>query len=163
MTEKRHTDAEVAAVAQAMRDANTREAWAEAQGIPFGRFARAALDAIATARQGEPVHASQAPTDRADTDPLSQRVHALIFNGLTGAITEFMPLSERTRVSEAVYESLRAGGVEARLAVNVDQVEAICVHCGGPIHLPDGRRWRHQWTTQAACANGRTVATPSEG
>ncbi len=49
------------------------------------------------------------------TDPVSERVYSLIFTGLTGALTDFMPLSERARVSEAVYESLRAGGVEVRI------------------------------------------------
>jgi len=50
------------------------------------------------------------------TDPVSERVYSLIFNGLTAGLTEFMPLSERARVSEAIYKSLRQGGIEVRLS-----------------------------------------------
>jgi hypothetical protein len=48
------------------------------------------------------------------SDPVSERVYSLIFNGLTAALTDFMPLTERARVSEAIYESLRTGGIEVR-------------------------------------------------
>lgn len=51
------------------------------------------------------------PWANPETDPIARRVNALIFNGLTGALTEFMPLSERARVADAIHASLRDGGV----------------------------------------------------
>jgi hypothetical protein len=54
----------------------------------------------------------QRPWANPQADPISKRAYALIFNGLTGALTEFMPLSQRARVSEAIFASLRDGGIE---------------------------------------------------
>jgi hypothetical protein len=48
------------------------------------------------------------------TDPAAQRAYGLIFNGLTGALTEFMPLPERARLAQAIFASLVDGGVEFR-------------------------------------------------
>jgi len=48
-------------------------------------------------------------------DPVSRRVYALIFNGLSGALKDFMLLSERARVAAAIYDSLVDGGIEVRL------------------------------------------------
>jgi hypothetical protein len=61
-------------------------------------------------------------------DPISQRVYALIFNGVTRASSsatderDWIRLSERERIAEAVYAELRAGGIEIRLA---DGLEAL--------------------------------------
>ena len=81
------------------------------------------------------------------TDPVSQRVHALIFNGLSAALTDdqWMPLSERARIADAIYDSLRAGDVEVRLRGEVPldfdwgivaasgsgQIGGSCRVCGG--------------------------------
>lgn len=48
------------------------------------------------------------------TDPASQRAYSLIFNGLSGALTEFTVLSERARIAQAIFDSLIGGGVEFR-------------------------------------------------
>lgn len=62
-----------------------------------------------------------APINRG-TDGLSQRVYALIFNGITRASSVatdrhdgWLPLSERERYAEAVYAELAAGNIEFRL------------------------------------------------
>lgn len=54
-----------------------------------------------------------APINRG-SDPASERVYSLIFNGLTAGVNQFMPLSERERVTEVIYDTLRRGGVEVR-------------------------------------------------
>lgn len=64
-----------------------------------------------------------APLNRG-TDPVSQRVYALILNGITRATTlteanaddSWMRYSERERIADAVYAELREGGIEIRLA-----------------------------------------------
>ncbi|MFG3709497.1 hypothetical protein [Micromonospora sp. NPDC047730] len=43
------TDTQIADLAQYLRDANTREAWAAEQGIPFGHFARVARASLVAA------------------------------------------------------------------------------------------------------------------
>lgn len=54
-------------------------------------------------------------------DSLSKRVYALIFNGITRASSsatddrDWIRLSERERIAEAVYAELRAGNIEFRL------------------------------------------------
>ena len=54
-------------------------------------------------------------------DKLSARIHALIFNGITRASSsaaddrDWIRLSERERIAEAVYAELRAGNIEFRL------------------------------------------------
>lgn len=58
------------------------------------------------------------------TDLVSSRVYALIFNGLTGALRDFMPLSERERVTSAIYDALADGGVEVRLTSGLDRLRA---------------------------------------
>lgn len=63
----------------------------------------------------DPQPINPAPWLNRGTDPVSRRVYALIFNGLTGALTDFMPLSERERLSSAIYDSLRTGGVEVHV------------------------------------------------
>lgn len=56
------------------------------------------------------------------TDPVSQRVYALIFNGVTRASStaaderDWIRLGERERITECVYAELREGGIEIRLA-----------------------------------------------
>jgi hypothetical protein len=53
--------------------------------------------------------------------PLAERVYALIFNGITHASStatderDWIRLSERERIAEAVYAGLRAGNIEFRL------------------------------------------------
>ena len=53
--------------------------------------------------------------------PLSRRVRALIFNGITHASSaathdaDWIRLSERQRIADAVYAELSAGGIEFRL------------------------------------------------
>lgn len=53
--------------------------------------------------------------------PLAERVYALIFNGITKASSaaiddgDWIRLSERERIAEAVYAELRAGNIEFRL------------------------------------------------
>lgn len=52
---------------------------------------------------------------------LSQRIRALIFNGITHASSmaahehDWIRLSERSRIADAVYSELAAGGIEFRL------------------------------------------------
>lgn len=48
----------------------------------------------------------------------TQRVYALIFNGITHGSSDdyWLPLSERERLAAAVYAELLAGGVEVRPA-----------------------------------------------
>ncbi|MEU4558555.1 hypothetical protein AB0F72_09195 [Actinoplanes sp. NPDC023936] len=69
------------------------------------------------------------------TEPMSiaSRVHALIFNGITRASStatderDWIRLSERERIAEAVYAELRAGNIEFRLgplALLAEAVEA---------------------------------------
>jgi hypothetical protein len=54
-------------------------------------------------------------------DPLSERIHALIFNGITHASStatderDWIRLSERERIAQAVFAELRAGNIEFRL------------------------------------------------
>ena len=64
-------------------------------------------------------------------DPLSRRIHALIFNGVTRASATradfWMLLSERERMARAVYDELRKGNIEFRLgglALLAEAVEA---------------------------------------
>lgn len=64
------------------------------------------------------------------TDPVSQRVYALIFNGLTRACCsadehDWMRLSERERLAAAVYAELREGGIEIRLADGLAVLRAV--------------------------------------
>jgi hypothetical protein len=55
------------------------------------------------------------------TDGLSQRVYALIFNGITQSSSsatderDWIRLSERERIAAAVYAELRAGNIEFRM------------------------------------------------
>lgn len=54
-------------------------------------------------------------------DPISERVYALIFNGITRASStakdeaDWIRLTERERFATAVFEELRAGNIEFRL------------------------------------------------
>lgn len=54
-------------------------------------------------------------------DSISERVYALIFNGITRAGSApadadfWLPLSARERLAEAAYAELRAGNIEFRL------------------------------------------------
>lgn len=96
---------------------------------------------------------------------LTERVHALVFNGITAASAEsdgfdsWLPLSERERFARAVVDELRAGNIEFRLgglALLAEAVEAeqrgpdlsrfeICaVHSFGPtldLHCTGCHRW----------------------
>jgi hypothetical protein len=67
-----------------------------------------------------------APINRG-TDPLSQRVYALIFNGITrGQADEYwMPLSVRERLTAAVYDELLSGGVEVRMADGLAELRRV--------------------------------------
>lgn len=72
------------------------------------------------------------PTDRAPsnrgTDPTSQRVYALIFNGVTRGTVgagQFMLLSDRERVASAVYEELASGGVSFRVEDGLDRLRRV--------------------------------------
>lgn len=51
-------------------------------------------------------------------DPVSRNVYALIFNALTEALNDdqWMPLSERERITASIYDHLREAGVDVRLA-----------------------------------------------
>jgi hypothetical protein len=70
-----------------------------------------------------------------------ERVYALIFNGITHASStaaderDWIRLSERERIAEAVYAELRTGNVEFRFADLEGQlaVPRICGHCQRPI------------------------------
>lgn len=66
------------------------------------------------------------------TDPVSQRTYALIFNGLTKALTaeQWMPLSERSRVAAAIFDELRSGGVEVRLTSGLERLRAVAPTAG---------------------------------
>lgn len=64
---------------------------------------------------------------------IDERIHALIFNGITRASSEsdgfdsWLPLSERERFARAVVAELRAGNIEFRLgglALLAEAVEA---------------------------------------
>jgi hypothetical protein len=57
-------------------------------------------------------------------DPVSERAYSLIFNGLTLALTagQWMPLSGRARVSQAIYDELRTGGLELRFADGLEML-----------------------------------------
>ena len=65
------------------------------------------------------------------TDPVSQRVYALIFNGVTRASStaederDWIRLSERERIAEAVYEELRNGGVEIQIEDGLDVLRRV--------------------------------------
>lgn len=61
------------------------------------------------------------------TEPVSRRVYALIFNGLTLALTaeQWMPLDERERVTAAIYDALSAGGIEVRLADGLERLRRV--------------------------------------
>ncbi|MDH6460131.1 hypothetical protein M2302_000282 [Micromonospora sp. A200] len=60
-------------------------------------------------------------------DPVSERAYSLIFNGLTAALREdqWMPLSERARVSQAIYDSLRTGGLEVRFVDGLEMLRLV--------------------------------------
>jgi hypothetical protein len=52
------------------------------------------------------------------TASMTQRIHALVFNGITKASSSggyWLPLSERERLTKAVLAELRAGNIEFRL------------------------------------------------
>ncbi|MCW2768523.1 MAG: hypothetical protein JWO11_4482 [Nocardioides sp.] len=91
-------------------------------------------------------------------DSLSERIHALIFNGITRASAQradfWMPLTERERMTQAVYAELRAGNIEFRLGGLALLAEAVdhearltagtqptCLgrdmDCGRPLPCPD--------------------------
>lgn len=61
------------------------------------------------------------------TDPISRRVYALIFCGITRGQTDEhrLPLSQRERLTVAVYDELRAGGVEVRMADGLEQLRQV--------------------------------------
>lgn len=84
---------------------------------------------------------------------IADRVYALIFNGLTRATTEadehdWMRLSERERLAEAVYAELRAGNIEFRLgplALLAETVDSCTCTVAGPdpaCPVHQGRRAR---------------------
>lgn len=76
-------------------------------------------------------------TDR-PTDSTSERVYALIFNGITHASAEsdsfdsWLPLSERERFAGAVFAELRAGNIEFRLGGLALLAEAVHAEVGFP-------------------------------
>jgi len=53
---------------------------------------------------------------------LAERIHALVFNGITAASSaaidegDWIRLSERERIAKAVVDELAAGGIEVRFA-----------------------------------------------
>jgi hypothetical protein len=63
------------------------------------------------------------------SDPVSQRAYGLIFNGLSRALSEaqWMPLSERARVSRAIYDELRTGGLEVRFVDGLEYLRLVAV------------------------------------
>lgn len=76
------------------------------------------------------------------TAPISERVYALIFNGITHAAAEndgfdsWLPLSERERFAQAVFAELRAGNIEFRLgglALLAEAVEALAKATEEPV------------------------------
>lgn len=76
------------------------------------------------------------------TDPLSQRVYALIFNGVSRGRLGFISLSEREQIAEAVYAELREGGLEIRIADGLEVLRDVNAR------LADGctaetRSWDH--------------------
>ena len=100
------------------------------------------------------------------TDSLSRRVYALIFNGLTAGLGErFIPLSERERITETVYEQLRTGGVEVRLADGLEhlrQVAASLEECGAPTKTgPCVLRRGHPVGPWLPGETGHIAATPA--
>lgn len=96
----------------------------------------------------------------APDDSLSQRIHALIFNGITAAsaVTTkyhdgFMILSERERYAQAVYDELRAGNIEFRLgplALLAEAVEAEQANAVDPFEHGDGEPCTDPWCADKA-------------
>lgn len=76
---------------------------------------------------------------------LDERIHALVFNGITHASAEsdgfdsWLPLSERERFTRAVLDELRRGNIEFRLgplALLADAAateSGLCSKCGGKL------------------------------
>jgi hypothetical protein len=59
----------------------------------------------------------------------SQRVAALIFNGVSKGVPRFMLLSEREAIANSVYDELVAGGIEIRVAgPEHDYLSTACLH-----------------------------------
>jgi hypothetical protein len=62
------------------------------------------------------------------TDPVSRRVYALIFNGVTRASStaddeqDWIRLSERERIAAAVYNELMSGGVAMSCVDGLEQL-----------------------------------------
>jgi hypothetical protein len=67
-------------------------------------------------------------------DPVSTRVYALIFNGLTLSLRSFMPLSERERMTTTIYESLRTGDIEVRLVDGLEKLRETAAPPAGHTH-----------------------------
>lgn len=63
------------------------------------------------------------------SDPISTLVYALIFNAVTAAVTDehFMLLSERERVTAAIYDTLRGAGVEIRIRDGLEHLRQVAV------------------------------------
>lgn len=99
------------------------------------------------------------------TDSISQRIHALIFNGITRASSsatddrDWIRLSERERIAEAVYAELRAGNIEFRLGPLALLAEVV------DGDAPSGRAISPQSASGASgvVGSGSGPAKPAEG
>lgn len=88
-----------------------------------------------------PAQAESAVPFNRGTDSISKSVYALIFNGITHASStatderDWIRLSERERIAQAVYDELRGGGIEFRLgglALLAQVATGGCPTCSGP-------------------------------
>lgn len=89
---------------------------------PATWYARLGQQAVVTARRRRPPSTPRVRRDAVTSElSLSERIHALIFNGITKASSaaidegDWIRLSERERIARAVYAELRAGNIEFRL------------------------------------------------
>lgn len=84
-------------------------------------IAAAALAILAARAPMQPDNPDKESATMPTGGSVSQRIRALIFNGVTAASSsapderDWMRLSERERIAEAVYAELRAGNIEFRL------------------------------------------------
>lgn len=99
-----------------------------------------------------------APMNRG-ADPTSERVYALIFNGLTAASSagHWMRLSTRERFAEAVYDALRTGGVEIRIRDGLAELRRVNDELQ---HLPE---WERELYEQPARECRTCLDSPPQG
>jgi hypothetical protein len=108
------------------------------------------------------------------TDSTSERVYALIFNGITRASSAatnrhdgWLPLSERERLTQAVFAELRAGNIEFRLggfallaeAIDAEGAEEEALSTEHSSAFPNWIACGHKWSNGDTC----TRRMPSSG